>query len=148
MKRLTIPVFLCLVSGLAQGDTFELTDPASEIYEDFKKQKEAVTEEVPVPQPAEPAAAQPQAASSTSEPLPTGGVGATPCPEIISYRQDAPKWYEVRMSWALGYVSAASAAATQPEALDSWLDFYCRENPDANLARAVDAFVRFRSSGG
>ena len=149
MQRLNIAVLLCLISGLGQGDTFELSDPASEIYEDFAKEKQAEKEPaLPPPRPDEPAAVQPQPARSTSEPLPAGGVGTTPCPEIVSYKQDAPKWYDVRLSWALGYVDAASGAAPEPQALDSWLDFYCRENPEAHLARAADAFVQFRKSGG
>lgn len=159
MKRPAIAVFLCLLTGLAWGGTFELSDPASEIYEDFEKQKQKAEEEATSPRPEGPAASQPQAVRSTSEPHPAGGVGGTPCPDMISYRQDAPRWYEVRLSWALGYVNASmdqagagsappSAGAPTPEALEGWLEFYCRENPDVNLAQAAEAFVRFRTSGG
>ena len=154
MMRLAIPVLFCLVTGVAQGGTFELTDPASEVYEEFEKEKQAAKEEAPLSRPVEPAAAQPQPvaaqpATRIAEPRPAGGVGTTPCPEIVSYKQDAPRWYEVRFSWALGYVNAASspAAEPQPEALDGWIEFYCREHPDTDLAGAAEAFVRFRASG-
>jgi len=40
MNHLACIAALCLLAGLVQADTFELSDPANEMYEEQKAQKE------------------------------------------------------------------------------------------------------------
>ena len=157
MKRLAILVFLSLITALARGGTFELSDPATEIYKEIDEEKQAAAEKALAPQSADSAAPQAAPSQEATQSRPAGGMGKTSCRDLVSYKQPESRWYEVRLSWAQGYVNAATemarsgnaaAAATnpEPEAVEGWLDFYCREHPDDDLAHASDAFVKFRSS--
>lgn len=48
MKHLASIAVLCLLAGLANADTFELSDPANEMYEEEKTRKEQqAQDEVP-----------------------------------------------------------------------------------------------------
>jgi len=92
MNRLTLVVALCLLAGLAEAGTFELSDPAAEMREDQKTMGEQVeADELAAEYPA----AKATVAAPAAAPVPAENIlctvdtssGACTCIDTVAARQ-------------------------------------------------------------
>lgn len=78
---------------------------------------------------------------------PIYGAGNEACSGWLDNRAFGNGWQPAQQ-WVLGYLSGLSdtihsqAQATNPEALISYIDDYCRDNPSANMAAAARSLSR------
>jgi hypothetical protein len=127
MKKQLASIFvLCLAAGMAHGDTFELSDPAAEIMEEYQEYtKNREVSEVNENYPAEAV---------------SGAAGDTVCSEYLVYKQEQSQRYWSGLYWVQGFMEGAGDPHDTSETA-SWLENYCHEHPSSSLARAAEAFM-------
>ena len=120
MNKTTIASILVLLAGPALA-TFELKDPAADIYQD-QEMMERIREEGPQV------------------------IGQTPCSEFIRQKSDKSNLYRVSLDWAVTYIEAsgyrpAGSGRLEPNGLGLWLEYHCNDNGGDRLQQAANAFV-------
>jgi hypothetical protein len=79
------------------------------------------------------------------------GAGSRPCGSWLQLRSQALPDSAILQSWVLGYITSVNAnllsvnqdvtAGAAPDALFSWIDYYCAAHPLDSLARAASALM-------
>lgn len=138
MKLLALIVLVCPLAGLA--DTFELQDPAQEIFDDLEKKN---AEEPPPRRDVE----------DTGDLWDGQAVGKTTCSEFLTFNQERSEWYWSNLYWLQGFIdgNAYRQTGTLGDSdlshvddlvlLSLWIEKYCIGNRLDSLAQAADAYV-------
>lgn len=148
MKRLCLIVLLYLTAGVTHA-TFELEDPAVNVYEGMpdKTDGESSTQKTP-PHPA-------SGAGKTN--IISSGIGRTACSDFLTNAAERSRLYWSGLYFIQGFIDGAAyqqlrtvgeyglGSGHEAKTIELWIGDYCREHPGENLAQAAGAFVEARS---
>lgn len=125
-KQLALIFVICLAAGMAHGNTFELSDPAAEImeeYQEYAKNREVSGED-----------------ENYTDPAVSAAAGDMVCKEYLAYQQEQSERYWSGLYWVQGFMEGAGDPHDAAETA-SWIENYCQEHPSSSLTRAAEAFM-------
>jgi hypothetical protein len=150
MKRIALIFVTCLLAGVAVAQTFELQDPAQEIFDDLENDAKKKP-------PPEGDAVDTYDGGDTFNAWASTDLGNTACSEFVTYRQDLSVWYWSSLYWLQGFINGAGyqqarvlgssrlSGDLDRESMALWIETWCIENPAASLGHAAKEFVEENS---